>query len=164
MRNFDWTKFTKRIAVKADIKDIYNAWTSASGIEKWFLSNADYADGNGKTVDKQALIAGGYSYAWSWFLYDVVERGKIISVNGSDHIQFTFAGECLVDVKLKTVDDYVLVELTQTNIPTDDESKQRIRLGCDSGWSFYLMNLKSYYESGHDLRNKNEAFKGMINN
>jgi len=57
----------------------------------------------------------------------------------------------------------VVVELTQKNIPTDDHSKQNIRLGCDTGWSFFLVNLKSVYESAHDLRNKNEKLKGMIN-
>ncbi len=56
-----------------------------------------------------------------------------------------------------------MVELTQKNIPTDDESKQDIRLGCDSGWSFFLVNLKSIYEGGLDLRNKNADLKRMIN-
>ena len=97
-------------------------------------------------------------------MYDTTEHGKIIDANGKDFIQFTFAGECLVDIKLSIQGDYIIVELTQINIPIDDNSKQGIRLGCDSGWSFFLVNLKSVYEGGIDLRNKDTSLKGMLNN
>lgn len=30
--------------------------------------------------------------------------------------------------------------------------------------SFFLLNLKSVYEGGIDLRNKDSNFKGMLNN
>jgi len=164
MKNFDWTTFTRKIAIKAPLADIYNAWTTASAIEKWFLSKAVFMDTNGKPVSKTTPIEKGYSYEWNWYLYDETERGKITEANGKDFIQFTFAGECLVDIQLSTLDDYVIVELTQKNIPTDDNSKQHIRLGCHTGWSFYLVNLKSVYEGGLDLRNKEPKLKVMMNN
>ena len=164
MKNFDWTQFTRKIAIKAAITDIYNAWTKASEIEKWFLRNADSFDGDKKLVSKNQNVRKGFTYLWSWYLYDIVEGGSFTEANDKDFIQFTFAGNCLVDIKLSSVDDFVIVELTQRDIPTDDESKQNVRLGCDSGWSFFLVNLKSFYENGVDLRNKNNSHKGMINN
>lgn len=164
MKNFDWTTFTRKIAIKASLSDIYTAWTTASAIEKWFLSKAVFMDTNGKPVSKATPIEKGYSYEWNWYLYDETERGKITEANGKDFIQFTFAGECLVDVQLSTLDEYVIVELTQKNIPIDDNSKQNIRLGCHTGWSFYLVNLKSVYEGGLDLRNKETKLKVMMNN
>ncbi len=164
MTNFDWTTFTRKIAIKANLSDIYNAWTKASELEKWFLSNATFIDNNKKSIDKDNSLEKGYTYEWNWYLYDTTEYGKITDSNGMDYIQFTFAGECLVDIKLYSQDDYVIVELTQNNIPTDDNSKQGIRLGCDSGWSFFLANLKSVYEGGLDLRNKEINMKGMLNN
>lgn len=164
MTNFDWTTFTRRIAIKASLSSIYDAWTKKHEIESWFLSRAVYADSSGKTIGHEKSIESGYSYQWNWFLYDVTEEGRITEANGKDFLQFTFAGECLVDVKLTTQDDYVIVELTQKNIPTDDVSKQRIRLGCDTGWSFFLVNLKSIYEGGIDLRNKDTNLRGMFNN
>jgi uncharacterized protein YndB with AHSA1/START domain len=164
MTNFDWTTFTKKIAIKAKLSDIYNAWTKASEIEKWFLSMAIFVDADNKPINKDTSIEKGFAYEWNWYLYDTTEHGKINYANGKDYIQFTFAGECLVDIKLSTNDDYVIVELTQKNIPIDDNSKQGIRLGCDSGWSFFLVNLKSIYEGGLDLRNKHKNFKGMLNN
>jgi uncharacterized protein YndB with AHSA1/START domain len=165
MENFNWTSFTKRIAVKAPLKQLYEAWTTASGIERWFLSSAEYADANGQSVSRTSLLKSGSTYSWKWYLYDDTETGKINEANGSDFLQFTFAGECLVDVKLEQVDEYVLVQLTQHNIPTDEKSKQDIRLGCATGWAFYLVNLKSVYEGGLDLRNKDERFMPpMVNN
>lgn len=164
MKNFDWTTFTRRIAVKSTLAEMYAAWTKATEIEKWFLSNATYFDAAKNPVDKNTSIEKGYSYEWSWYLYDEVEKGTITDTNGHDFIQFSFAGDCLVDIKLSTQDDYIIVELTQKNIPTDDSSKENIRLGCASGWSFFLVNLKSVYEGGLDLRNKNPELKKLINN
>jgi hypothetical protein len=163
METFDWTKFTKKIAVEGNLFDIYNAWTKPAALESWFLSKAIFRRAEKGIVDSQENILKNDKYEWSWYLYDVIEEGKVTKANGIDHLQFTFAGECLVDVQLKKQGEYVIVELTQKNIPTDDESKLNTRLGCESGWSFYLLNLKSVYEGGVDLRNKNPDFKGMLN-
>ena len=45
MENFDWTSFTKRIAIKSTLSEIYNAWTKASELEKWFLKKVDFYNG-----------------------------------------------------------------------------------------------------------------------
>lgn len=164
MINFDWTSFTKKIAIKASLSDIYNAWTKASEIEKWFLKNADFIDENKIVVSKNTSVLKGYSYEWRWHLYEDVAKGKIREANGRDYIQFTFEGPSLVDIMLTEKDGYVLVELIQKEIPLDDHSKQYVRLGCASGWAFYLVNLKSVYEGGLDLRNKDTRLSPMINN
>ena len=164
MTNFDWTTFTRKIAIKANLSDIFNAWTKASEIEKWFLSKATFIDKKEKPIGKDKSIEKGFAYEWNWYLFENAEKGKITDTNGKDYLQFTFAGECLVDIKLSIQDQYVIVELTQKNIPTDDNSKKGIRLGCDTGWSFFLVNLKSVYEGGLDLRNKDTHLKGMLNN
>jgi hypothetical protein len=163
MINFDWTTFTRKIAIKANLSDIYDAWTKATEIEKWFLSKATFIDSNENLIDKDQPFEKGFTYEWNWYLYAITEKGKITESNGKDHIQFTFAGECLVDINLCVQDHYVVVTLTQKNIPTDDNSKKGIRLGCDSGWSFFLLNLKSVYEGGIDLRNKDINLQGMLN-
>jgi uncharacterized protein YndB with AHSA1/START domain len=164
MKNFDWTTFTRRIAVKSTLTEIYNAWTKPQEIEKWFLRKSYYFDLNNKAIERSANVSKDDHYEWSWYGFDVVEKGKINQANGKDFLQFTFAGNCLVDINLKQEKEYVIVELTQKNIPTDDNSKQDVRLGCDSGWSFFLVNLKAFYENGVDLRNKDANLKGMINN
>lgn len=163
MKNFDWSSFTRKIAVKSDIKTMYDAWTKAAEIEKWFLSECHFLDMDKIQIDKNTNAVKGNSYAWNWYLFEPTEFGRVTEANGKDFFQFTFAGECLVDIKLSSQGEYTLVELTQKNIPSDDESKQGIRLGCDTGWSFYMVNLKSVYEGGLDLRNKGKAHMGMIN-
>lgn len=164
MDNFNWTSFTRKIAINATLSELYNAWTVPKDIERWFLSKAIFQRPNGTTVGSGENIKQGDSYQWSWFLFDVIEKGKIIEANGTNLIKFTFAGDCIVTVKLTQNADNVIVALTQSNIPTDNQSKRDIRIGCDSGWSFFLVNLKSIYEGGIDLRNKDENLKGMLNN
>lgn len=164
MKNFDWTTFKRRIAIKSSLSELYKAWSTASEIEKWFLSKAVFLDHKKNPIGKDHSIEKGFAYAWDWYLFDSTEYGQITEANGKDFIQFTFAGECLVDVQLSIHDDYVMVELTQKNIPTDDHSKRGIRLGCHEGWSFFLVNLKSVYEGGLDLRNKDHSLKGVLNN
>lgn len=164
MKNFDWTSFTIRILVKAKMPILYEAWTKPSEIEKWFLKEAIFHDTNSKKVEQDSQIEAGFTYDWLWHIYEEKEHGHINQANGKDFIQFTFAGACLVEIKLTQKEGYVLVELTQKDIPTDDYNKQFTRLGCHNGWSFYLINLKSVYEGGLDLRNKDTRFKAMLNN
>lgn len=163
MTNFDWTCFTRKIAVKANMVDIYNAWTRSSDIEKWFLSKAVFYDQTHTIRASDRCIAAGDTYAWNWHLFPVTEYGKILRANGTDVVQFTFAGDCLVDIQLHMQDGNCIVTLTQSNIPTDEESMRSIRLGCDTGWCFYLVNLKSVFEGGLDLRNRDEYLPGMLN-
>ncbi|PBQ33320.1 hypothetical protein CNR22_16565 [Sphingobacteriaceae bacterium] len=164
MKNFDWTAFSLKILVKAQLNTVYDAWTKTTEIEKWFVKKANFLDKERKAISKEANIEASHLYEWTWYLYDITERGRILLANGKDHLQFTFAGDCIVDVKLTQKEDYVLVELIQKDIPSDEESKKEIRIGCHTGWSFYLVNLKSVCEGGLDLRNKNQLYKPMVNN
>jgi uncharacterized protein YndB with AHSA1/START domain len=163
IQHFDWSSFTVKTVVFAPVATLYNAWAVAAETERWFLSNADHFEGD-RMLPKTAAVQPGETYAWNWHLFDVTEQGRFIAANGRDELRFTFAGACLVQVQLQDFGNATLVELTQSNIPGDDRSKREIRLGCQDGWSFYLVNLKSVYEGGIDLRNKDERFKGLVNN
>lgn len=154
----DWTSFTSSIAVKSDLETIYNAWTKSSEIEKWFLENCHY-----QSIERNRRVIAECEYEWTWYLYEVMEKGKITQANGNDFFQFSFAGDCLVDIQFKEKGEHVLVTLTQHKIPTDEKSKFNIRIGCMEGWTFYLTNLKSFYETGYDLRNKNPELRGINN-
>jgi hypothetical protein len=159
----DWTSFTTKIAVKSTLNTVYNAWTKSSEIEKWFLENCTYKDTKNNILDSNKNVTTDYNYEWTWYLFEILEKGKITQANGKDFFQFTFAGDCLVDIQLKEIGENILVTLKQHNIPTDEKSKFNIRIGCLQGWTFYLLNLKSFYETGYDLRNKNPKLKGVNN-
>lgn len=163
MKNFDWSRYTKRIAIKAPLHIIYAAWTNAEELERWFLEDVKFFDEN-RVTGKRTPAEKGFAYTWKWHLYEDTMGGKILDANGKDFVQFTFEGESIVEVKLTPNRDYTVVELTHKNIPLDDDSKQHVRLGCASGWTFYLINLKSIYEGGLDLRNKDKDIPIMINN
>ena len=162
METIDWTRFTRRAAVKAPMNVIYDAWTKASEIEKWFLKTAEYTSTNKEKRPADENFQKGDSYIWTWFNYDGKEENNIIEANGKDFISFGFAGQCIVEINLSEVDGMVIIELTQTNIPTDEKSKSDIRLGCDRGWSYYLVNIKSFYENGNDLRLKDSKIHKAV--
>ena len=159
----DWTSFSTSIGVKAEMATIYDAWTKSQEIQKWFLKTCQYFHPDGNALDGNQNVHDGCIYEWTWYLYDEIEKGQIIEANGQDLFQFIFAGVCTVEVKLKKIDDHTLVTLTQHAIPTDEASKFNIRIGCLQGWTFYLANLKSFYETGYDLRNKIPELKGINN-
>ena len=163
MLNNDWSKFTKRIAIKADAKTLYGAWATQCGLEHWFLSSADFkkADGTARLAD--SFIEKGDTYEWHWFGYDGVEKGKVLEVNGTDMVQFSFAGDCIVTVKLSEDRGMTRVELTQENIPLEEDVKKNLVVLCGEGWTFHMTDMKSIYEGGLDLRNKDVDRKGVFN-
>ncbi|AIM37504.1 hypothetical protein KO02_12995 [Sphingobacterium sp. ML3W] len=164
MDNFDWTSFTKRIAIKSSLSEIYGAWTIATNLEKWFLESVVFHTAEGNLLEPTTPVEGGVRYDWYWYLDSAPMHGEILNANGKDFLQFTFEGSTIVDVRLSTHEEYVIVELQHHDIPQDNYSKQYIRLGCSNGWAFYLHNLKSIYEGGIDLRNKDPKLGVMINN
>jgi uncharacterized protein YndB with AHSA1/START domain len=165
MEKYNWSKFTQRIAIKAPVQEIYDCWTTQEGIEKWFLRLGEFSNSETLLKDKNAIIQKNDNYKWMWHGYpdEVVEFGKIIEANGHNMIQFTFAEQCLVTIKIYNELNENIIELTQENIPTDEYSKTQFHLGCSNGWTFYLANLKSILEGGIDLRNKNIELTKVIN-
>jgi uncharacterized protein YndB with AHSA1/START domain len=164
-RRHDWTKFTKRIAVKAGIPEIYRLISTPEGLESWFLRLAEFTlPGNGIRTGS-AGIEKDDSYRWRWHGYsdEVEEKGRVLEANGKDTIRFTFAGDCQVTITAVPRNDLTVVEITQENIPTDEQSKVNYYVGCSEGWAFYLANLKSLLEGGIDLRNRDATLAGVIN-
>ena len=160
----DWTKFTKRIPIKAKLSQVYKAWSTQQELENWFLRKAEFTRPDNSLKAKNEEIEKGDKYLWLWhgFPDNVFETKQILAATGKDFIQFGFTAECIVSVKLYTLEEETIVELTQENIPPDDNPATNLHIGCGEGWTFYLANLKSYLEGGIDLRNKNEKIQGVI--
>ncbi len=156
MQDFDWTQFTERAVLRVPMQRVYDAWTQSGIIEQWFLKTAKNTAPDGRLLAPDEAVTPDCTYTWTWFGYDVEEQNRWVEANGRDRIRFLFAGQCPVDIRLKQHGDAVVLWLTQSNIPTDDQSKRNIRLGCHDGWSYYLVNLKAYLEGGQDLREKDE--------
>ncbi len=163
MADYDWSRFCKRITIKADTAAVYDFWTTQQNIERWFLRLAEFTRSDGRIRLANEPIQVTDKYKWQWFGYtdEVVEYGQILVANGQDFLQFTFSG-CTVSVKVLIEDGETVVELWQEDIPLDETGKTNIHLGCSEGWTFYLANLKSIMEGGIDLRNKNKRIKKVI--
>lgn len=165
MSDYDWSKFTKRINIKAATDKIYLAWSTPKGLETWFLRLAEFTNQAGDFRKSDEYIQTDDKYKWLWHGWpdETVEYGIILKANGTDIVQFTFATNCTVTILIKNDSPETIVELTQENIPLDEKSKVNYHLGCIEGWTFYLANLKSVLEGGIDLRNKNVNLTKVIN-
>jgi uncharacterized protein YndB with AHSA1/START domain len=161
----DWESFTVRININAAIEKLYSAWATRAGMEHWFLRISEYKKRDGELRKDNELVAKGDTYKWLWHGWpdETVEFGEILDCNGKDFFKFSFgkAGNCAV--KIYKEQDETIVELLQDNIPDDEQGKQFWHVGCKTGWTFYLANMKSLYEGGIDLRNKNERLQQMLN-
>jgi uncharacterized protein YndB with AHSA1/START domain len=165
MQSYNWSQFTLRIPIKADREIIYRNWTAREGLEYWFLRKAEFKKPDGSLRENNEAVQVGDTYEWMWHGWsdEVMEKGKVLEMNGTDYFKFSFGKAGDVTIKLVQEDGEKIVELTQDNIPNDEEGKITWHIGCTKGWNFYLTNLKSLLEGGIDLRNRNEKLKDVIN-
>ena len=160
-----WTSFTRRIAVRASIADIYTAWTTQKGLESWFLRLAQFTNADGQQRAMEEPVQAGDRYHWLWHGWsdDHPEKREVLAANGVDFFQFGFTGDCVVSAKIFPEKDVSVVELVQSEIPPSDDPKQNLHFLCSNGWTFYLANLKSILEGGIDLRNRDVALGEVLN-
>jgi uncharacterized protein YndB with AHSA1/START domain len=165
MSTHDWSRFTVRIDIKAPVEKLYHAWATRSGMEYWFLRLSEYKKPDGSLRSDNELVQKNDSYKWLWHGWpdETVEHGRILDCNGKDFFKFSFgkAGNC--SVRIYEEQGTNIVELVQDEIPTDDFGMHNWHVGCKTGWTFYLANMKSLFEGGTDLRNKNERLQQMLN-
>jgi uncharacterized protein YndB with AHSA1/START domain len=165
MEQYDWSRFVTRIAVNATREELYKAWATRKGIEYWFLRMADYRSADGVMRGEDEYVSAGDTYSWRWHGWpdEMEEHGTILSCNGKDQFRFTFGKAGICSVSLYEERGQMMMELIQTEIPVDDQGKHNFHLGCKTGWTFYLTNMKSLFEGGIDLRNRDEGLKNVVN-
>lgn len=142
----DWTAFTRKILIDSSIDKIYPLWATPDGLKSWFLRKADFTNSGNAPIDGHKMVQVGDTYIWGWHNWTEYEaKGQILEANQKDHIVFSFEGST-VSVDLKNQDASTLVTLRQYNIPTDEENKMQVHVGCSNGWTFWLTNLKIFCE------------------
>ncbi len=154
--NSKWQAFKLTADFDSDVATLYKAWATQAGLESWFLRKAEFLGGEQEQRAADEFVQPGDSYLWKWHGYsdDVFENGKILDANGLDFIKFTFTSGCTVSIYIKLLEDLVMVELLQEGIPAEDDPSKNLYVQCQTGWVFYLANLKSLLLGGMDLRNK----------
>ena len=164
MSHYDWTKFSLKVDIRAMPPAVYNAWATQANLESWFLRKAIFTTPDGKMRESDVPVQAWDTYVWKWHGYEdnAQEKGKVLDLNGKDFFKFTFAGNCVVTISCKLEEGRTIMELVQEKIPTDENSKALIHIGCMKGWTFYMANLKSVMEGGLDLRNRNVNIKNVV--
>jgi uncharacterized protein YndB with AHSA1/START domain len=165
MSDFDWSRFTTGININASIDRLYKAWSTRSGIEEWFLRLAEFRHDDGTLLEPDEEIMPGIVYKWLWHGWpdETEEKGIILEANGSDYIMFSFGKAGICTVHIERYGNEYIVKLKQEEIPVTEEGKQAWHIGCKTGWTFYLANLKSVLEGGIDLRNKDVSMQELLN-
>lgn len=148
METLNFHSFTKKIYIKASLEKLYWCWATTEGICSWFLREAIYSSEDGNTRQAAEPIQAGDKYTWRWYNWDGQEEGQVLMANDKDTLEISFAGKSMVRIELIPESEAVLVVLKQYHIPTDEESKLHIHVGCSNGWTFWLANLKAYLEHG----------------
>ncbi len=150
----DWTAFTKRIFIDKPIKTVYEAWTIPANLSRWFLEEARYFSAQQTNRMPNESIQKDDHYLWKWHNWDFTESGRILEANGSDRVSFTFGKAGHVHIQLKERDGSTEVRLLQDGIPEDEEGRMNFYVGCSTGWTFWLTNLKAWLEYGITLNAK----------
>jgi Activator of Hsp90 ATPase homolog 1-like protein len=160
---YDWSRFVKRVNIDSDIATLYRSWATRLGLENWFLRKAIFTRAQ-LMLKPDAELKAGDEYEWYWHGWpdEMVERGKVLEANGRDKFGFSFGKAGNVRISIGKEEGQWLVELAQEAIPLDDHSRYYYHLGCSTGWTFYLTNLKSVLEGGPDLRNRDVNLKNVI--
>ncbi|MBL7724617.1 MAG: SRPBCC domain-containing protein [Chitinophagaceae bacterium] len=165
MEEINWGRFVVRIDVNASPKALYAAWATRAGIESWFLRLSEYKAADGTIRAKNEPVQKGDTYKWMWHGWpdETVEYGTILDCNDKDFFRFSFgkAGNCTVRVYKEQGE--TIVEIMQEDIPNDETGKHTWHVGCKTGWTYYLTNLKSVYQAGTDLRNKKDGIGQLLN-
>lgn len=161
----DWSQFVLRIAIRASRQQLYNAWATRQGMESWFLRLCAYAHPDGQLLedDEPAVTGDRYTFRWHGWPDETTEYGEVLQANGHDNFQFSFGKAGICTVSILMAGDLQIVELEQSAIPDDDAGKMLWHVGCKTGWTFYMANLKSMFEGGIDLRNRDENLQNVLN-
>ncbi len=138
-------------------------------MESWFLRQCEYTQPGGEASAADMPVQKGYRFTWYWHGWpdEANEKGATLDANGTDTLSFSFgqqgAEEMICTVSIYTEAGETICELVQQHIPVDDMGKSHYFVGCNTGWTSYMANLKSILEGGIDLRNKNAAIKNVLN-
>lgn len=160
----DFSQFKLRVNIKTSIENAYRAWATPAGLESWFLRQVVFSADNGVVRAGDELIKEKDQYKMYFNCYpdSVTEDGKVLKANDKNLFSFTFSKGCPVTISIYPEHEETIVELVESNLPTDETTIKRYYIGDSKGWIFYLTNLKSVLEGGLDLRNKNEAISDVI--
>lgn len=150
----DTTRFVKRVRIKCLPEEAFERWATMKGLESWFLTKAGFGSGD------RAEAGAAFELQWA---EGTTDRGEIVIVDPPRIFEFTwYDGQGRVRVEFSPIESGTLIELTHI-VGSTGEAQMLEFLDCRDGWTFYLTNLKSVLEVGHDLRESQVDLEGLVN-
>ncbi|UCH65456.1 MAG: SRPBCC domain-containing protein [Ignavibacterium sp.] len=162
LEGYEWTSFKQKEYIKAPLKEVFLKWATPKGITEWFIKDAEYESQDGKIRKGDETVKSNDKYTWQ-FYSGLVMKGTILDVVPNSSFKFTFGKkepgsdiDVVGNVSLNEKDGITEIELTQSNIADNEYGKEKYNLSCIVGWSYFMTNLRSIFESGFDYREKDE--------
>jgi uncharacterized protein YndB with AHSA1/START domain len=147
---YDWTRFEVHMHLPCAAEQAYDFWATAAGMERFFAHRFSFSDSTGgpRKPTHRAQVGDAYHLA---FHHPAELDGEVQTAEPGKRFAFSF-GPMRVEVSFTAAADHTLVRLEQSDIPTDAAGQAHSHLNCRSCWVYYLLNLRSVVEHGHDLR------------
>lgn len=162
LEDYEWTQFEQKEYIKSPLREVFLKWASPTGITEWFIKNAEYESPDGKTRKGNEIVEPNDKYTWQ-FYSGLVMKGKVLDVVVDSSFKFTFGKkepgsdeDVVVNVTFNEKDGMTEIKLTQSNIADNEYGKVSYNLSCMVGWSYFMTNLRSLFESGFDFREIDE--------
>ena len=162
LKDYKWTEFRQKEYIKVPMREVFLKWATPKGITEWFIKDAEYESTDGKRRATSEVVKPGDKYTWH-FYSGLVMKGKVLDAVPDSSFKFTFGKkepgsdeDVIVNVSLSEKDSMTEIELTQSNIADNEYGKVSYNLSCMLGWSYFMTNLRSMFESGFDYREKEE--------
>jgi uncharacterized protein YndB with AHSA1/START domain len=166
LENYQWTSFNIQEFFKTSKEEVFKKWSSSNQIIQWFLKEATFFTSNNEERPFNEKVNKGDKYFWKF--YSGFElSGEILDIVDNSLFKFTFGkkepdSDEKVIVTVTFHDDgnnNSRIEIFQDNIADNEYGHVNYNLSCISGWSYFLTNLRSIFESGYDLREQNQQLK-----
>jgi uncharacterized protein YndB with AHSA1/START domain len=130
------------------LKEVFRTVSEPSELTRWFLANADIVPEHGRRYE--FTWQGGYRHAGK-----VLEfvRNRKLSIDspgpGNGKTRLTFS--------VRRDGTRTLLEVRHSGYRKATDAWLEMYGGTESGWAYFLLNLKSLLEHGHDLRSSRDA-------
>lgn len=174
----DWLGFTQAIHVSCAAAAAWRALATCDGLERWFLLRAEATTADGRPWPKDRALEAGLGIRLTWPSLgepdaagravpgEVTETDEVLRAEPPQRIRLSwYEGKGWVELRIvPRPDGRITVELEQRMHPTGDfRLLESAYVGCREGWAFYLANLRSVLEHGHDLRERTPDRRGLVN-
>jgi uncharacterized protein YndB with AHSA1/START domain len=156
---FDWTYFRRRIYLNnCTREDLFKKWATPKGLTDWFIEKAEYNYGNNNLRKPDEIVQADDIYTWKFHKGSVV-TGKVLEVSENFLFKFTFGKkephsneDVIVTATIHETNGRCCCDILQENMSDSKYGRVNYYISCNMGWMFHMNNLKSIYETGHDLR------------